>query len=220
MNIGDKVRLVHGREEGVIYAFLPGNVVEIEIEDGFRIPVLRNEIVTISPMESQRMVKAGDLQKIASQSDKIVSRSPVFAEKGIYLAFASINDRALTAYLINNTDWTLPFSATALDESVPNGLAGGVLQPRSSHKLSELLMKDFESWPVFEFKILYYREGKHILPQPLFKKMKCRAQSFYKSKGQAPVLGREAFVYQLDEENLKKKSRLPILIFLRTCGQV
>ena len=81
MNIGDKVRLVHGREEGIIYAFLPGNVVEIEIEDGFRIPVLRNEIVTISPMESQRMVKAGDLQKIASQSDHIVSRSPVFAEK-------------------------------------------------------------------------------------------------------------------------------------------
>jgi hypothetical protein len=63
MNIGDKVRLVHGREEGVIYAFLPGNVVEIEIEDGFRIPVLRNEIVTISPVESQRLVKPAGFEK-------------------------------------------------------------------------------------------------------------------------------------------------------------
>jgi hypothetical protein len=87
MNIGDKVRLVHGREEGVIYAFLPGNIVEIEIEDGFRIPVLRNEIVTISPIESQRLVKPQDSKKIGSQSDIIVSRQAPFAEKGIYIAF-------------------------------------------------------------------------------------------------------------------------------------
>ena len=208
MNIGDKVRLVHGREEGIIYAFLPGNVVEIEIEDGFRIPVLRNEIVTISPVEAQRLVKSQDSQKIGSQSDKIVSRSPVFAEKGIYLAFASVNDRAVTVHLINNTDWILPFTAVAIDQSVQAGLAAGALQPRSTQKLTELVMKDFETWPTFDFKIIYYREGKYSLPQPLTKKLKCRAQSFYKSKGQAPVLGREAFVYQLDEENLKKEELL------------
>ncbi|MCE7040798.1 DUF2027 domain-containing protein [Dyadobacter sp. CY312] len=205
MNIGDKVRLVHGREEGIVYAFLPGNVVEVEIEDGFRIPVLKNEIVTISPVESQRLVKAPDSQKIGSQSDKIVSRTPVFAEKGIYLAFASVNDRAVTVHLINNTDWILPFTATAQDQSVQTGLGAGTLQPRSAQKLSELLIKDFEMWPTFDFKILYYREGRFTLPLPLNKKLKCRAQSFYKSKGQAPVLGREAFVYQLDEENLKKE---------------
>ena len=205
MNIGDKVRLVHGREEGIVYAFLPGNVVEVEIEDGFRIPVLKNEIVTISPVESQRLVKASDSQKIGSQSDKIVSRAPAFAEKGIYLAFASVNDRAVTVHLINNTDWILPFTAISQDQSVQTGLAAGALQPRSAQKLSELLIKGFEAWPTFDFKILYYREGKFNLPLPLNKKLKCRAQSFYKSKGQAPVLGREAFVYQLDEENLKKE---------------
>ena len=89
MNIGDKVRLVHGREEGIIYAFLPGNIVEIEIEDGFRIPVLRNEIVTISPVESQRLVKSSDSKKIGVQSDIIASRPAAFAEKGIYMAFVS-----------------------------------------------------------------------------------------------------------------------------------
>ena len=205
MNIGDKVRLVHGREEGIIYAFLPGNVVEVEIEDGFRIPVLRNEIVTISPIEAQRMVKSGEPAKLAPQSDKIVSRSAAFAEKGIFLAFLSINDRIVIAHLINNTDWILPFVATASEESVSNGLAAGTLMPRTSQKLSELQIKDFESWPTFDFRILYYREGKHNLPQPLLKKLKCRAQSFYKSKAQAPVLSKEAFVYQLDEENLKKE---------------
>jgi hypothetical protein len=205
MNIGDKVRLVHGREEGVIYAFLPGNIVEIEIEDGFRIPVLRNEIVTISPIESQRLVKQQDSKKIGSQSDIIVSRQAPFAEKGIYIAFVTINDRALTLHVINNTDWILPFTAVSLTEQVSVGLGAGVLQPRTSQKLTEVLMKDFESWPVFELKLLYFREGNYLLPQPLTKKIKCRAQSFYKNKGKAPVLDREAFVYQLDDENLKKE---------------
>ncbi|MCE7064261.1 DUF2027 domain-containing protein [Dyadobacter sp. CY326] len=203
MNIGDKVRLVHGREEGVIYAFLPGNIVEIEIEDGFRIPVMRNEIVTISPMESQRLIKSPDAKKIGSQSDVIIPRNAPFAEKGIYLAFVAVNDRAVTMHIINNSDWILPFTAVAAHEQFNTGLAGGVLQPRTAQKLTELIMKDFEAWPVFDFKILYYREGNHTLPQALTKRIKCRAQSFYKNKGKAPVLGKDAFVYQLDEESLK-----------------
>ncbi|WP_138483739.1 Smr/MutS family protein [Dyadobacter bucti] len=205
MNIGDKVRLVHGREEGVIYAFLPGNIVEIEIEDGFRIPVLRNEIVTISPVESQRLVKSSDSKKIGVQSDVIASRPAAFAEKGIYMAFVSVNDRALTLHLINNSDWTLPFTAIAIQENVSTGLAAGVLLPRTSQKLTELQMKDFEAWPVFEFKMLYFRDGNYTLPQALAKRIKCRAQSFYKNKGKAPVINKEAFVYQLDEESLKKE---------------
>jgi hypothetical protein len=205
MNIGDKVRLVHGREEGIIYAFLPGNVVEVEIEDGFRIPVLRNEIVTISPVESQRLVKSPDSKKLGAQSDVIASRPAAFADKGIYMAFVSVNDRALTLHIINDSDWTLPFTAITIQESASTGLAGGVLLPRTSQKLTELQMKDFESWPVFEFKMLYFREGNYTLPQALVKRIKCRAQSFYKNKRKAPVINKEAFVYQLDEENLKKE---------------
>lgn len=205
MNIGDRVRLVHGREEGVIYAFLPGNVVEIEIEDGFRIPVLKNEIVTISPVESQRMVKTDEPQKVGARQDVIVPRNAPFAEKGIYLAFISVNDRALTVHVINNTDWTLPFTAVASSEQGDSGLAGGVLLPRSSHKLTEILMKDFEAWPVFDFKFLYFRDGNHQLPMPLTKRIKCRAQSFYKNKGKVPVLGKDGFVYQIDEESLEKE---------------
>lgn len=206
MNIGDKVRLVHGKEEGVIYAFLPGNVVEVEIEDGFRIPVLRKEIVTISPVESQRMVKPEEAKTVAARADVIVPRNAPFAEKGIYLAFISVNDRALTVHIVNNTDWILPFTAAAASESVSTGLVAGVLQPRTTQKLTEVQMKDFESWPVFDIHVLYFREGNHQLPAALNKRIRCRAQSFYKNKGKVPVLAKDGFVYQLDEENLKREA--------------
>ncbi|GLU55672.1 Smr/MutS family protein [Dyadobacter frigoris] len=205
MNIGDKVRLVHGREEGIVYAFLPGNVIEVEIEDGFRIPVLRNELVTISPVESQRLNRTPAGQTIAPQRERIAPRQVAFSEKGIYIAFVSINDKAVTLHIINNSDWTLPFSATTQFENVHMGLSAGVLQPRTSQKLTELQMKDFENWPVFAFNLLYFREGTFDALLPFQKKIKCRAQSFYKSKGPAPVIGKDAFVFQLDEENVKKE---------------
>ncbi|WP_159468104.1 DUF2027 domain-containing protein [Dyadobacter sp. 3J3] len=205
MNIGDKVRLVHGREEGIVYAFLPGNVIEVEIEDGFRIPVLRSELVTISPVESQRLNRTPAGQSIAPQRERIAPRQAAFSEKGIYIAFVSINDKAVTLHIINNSDWTLPFSATTQVENVHVGLAAGVLQPRTSQKLTELQMKDFENWPVFSFNLLYFREGAFDALLPFQKKIKCRAQSFYKSKGPAPVIGKDAFVFQLDEENVKKE---------------
>lgn len=198
MNIGDKVRLVHGREEGIVYRFLPGNIVEIEIEDGFRIPVLRNELVTVSPVEGERLLRNEVPKKEGTPAFKART---VFAEKGIYLAFAPVNDRELTVYLINNTDWLIPFVVHREHEGQAAGVGSGELKPRTSHKLTDLLAKDFEQWPVFDIQALYYREGNGAIKPPFQKRIKCRAQSFYKRKQAAPVLGREAYLYQLDDEN-------------------
>ena len=53
MNIGDKVRLIHSKEEGIVTRVLPNNVIEIEIEDGFRLPVLKRELAVVSAVEAQ-----------------------------------------------------------------------------------------------------------------------------------------------------------------------
>lgn len=202
MNIGDKVRLVHGKEEGIVYAFLPGNVVEIEIEDGFRIPVLKSEVVTISPVEQQRLIKPFE-NTISKPESEVFRPNKPFSEKGIYLAFVSVNDKTLTVHLVNNTDWIVPYTAIADHGGQRQGLEGGALQARGSQKLTELQSKDFEIWPAFEFNFLFYRAGNYSLPAGLTKRLKCKAQSFYKNKKLAPVINKEAFVYQLDEENLK-----------------
>ncbi|GAB2777194.1 hypothetical protein GCM10027275_20230 [Rhabdobacter roseus] len=200
MNIGDKVRLVHGREEGIISRFLPGNQVEIEIEDGFRIPAMRHEVVLVSPMEGQRMKKAEEKDKIVPRSGAAPRPAGSFAEKGIYLVFVPINDRELTVHLVNNTDWLLPFVAASDHEGTHQGLVGGTLNARSSQKISDLLIKDFEQWPTFDFQVLHFRPGTFTARAPFLKRIKCRAQSFYKKKSQAPVLLKEAYVYQLDED--------------------
>lgn len=198
MNIGDKVRLVHGKEEGIVYRFLPGNIVEIEIEDGFRIPVLRHELVLVSPIEKERLMPAQKDKHIETTVQNR-NKSP-FSRKGIFLAFVPVNDRELTVYLINNSDWILPFVAFQDQETKHTGLTGGVLESRSSKKITDVQIKDFDKWPTFEIQALYFKDGSVEPMQPFQKKIKCRAQSFYKKKQQAPVLNKEAYVYQLDEE--------------------
>ncbi len=208
MNIGDKVRLLHGKEEGIIHAFLPGNIVEVEIEEGFRIPVMRSEVVAVSPVEAQRMapkvvsVKADDSYLPTHRRE-----TKPFAQKGIFLAFIPSNDRELALHLINNSDWTLPFAAYGDHEGKQAGLAAGTLLPRTSQRLTDLLMKDFEQWPSFDVQVLHFKEGSGEMKQPFQKKIRCRAQSFYKRKQSAPVLDKEAYVYQLDEESTPAPSK-------------
>lgn len=198
MNIGDKVRLVHEKEEGIVYRFLTGNVVEVEIEDGFRIQVLQKELVLISPLEGERLLRNEKKEKVPAL---VQSRSvAAFSQKGIFLSFIPVNDRELTVQLINNTDWVLPFIAYKEQEGVQTGLAAGTLEPRTNRKLTEVLMKEFEQWPTFDIQALYFKEGKGEIKLPFQKRMKCRAQSFYKRKQVTPVLNKEGYVYQLDEE--------------------
>ncbi|HAZ25757.1 MAG TPA: DNA mismatch repair protein MutS, partial [Algoriphagus sp.] len=51
MNIGDRVRLLHGKEEGIIRKISSSGRIEVEIEDGFVIPAMKSEAVVISEVE-------------------------------------------------------------------------------------------------------------------------------------------------------------------------
>ncbi|GAB3989405.1 hypothetical protein GCM10028807_14240 [Spirosoma daeguense] len=204
MNIGDKVRLLRAKEQGVVSRFLPGDMIEIEIEDGFRIPVLRSELVPVSPVEAERLLKNNpfDAQKTVAPT-----ASKILANQGIYLAFVPVNDREYTLHLINNTDWEFPYVLG--EESAADGggvqfrgLQGGVLKAKSQQKFNDhYLHADFEKWPTFVLQGLWFRAGKMTLRQPLIKRFKARATTFFKAKTTIPVLNQPGFLTQLDADN-------------------
>ena len=53
MRIGDRVRLLRGTEEGIIVNIKGDKIVEVEIEDGFIIPAMKNEVVVIDKKEAE-----------------------------------------------------------------------------------------------------------------------------------------------------------------------
>jgi hypothetical protein len=203
MNIGDKVRLLRAKEQGVVSRFLSDTMIEIEIEDGFRIPVMRSELVPVSPLEAERLLKTNTF---APQKTVAPAAPAILSNQGIYLAFLPVNDREYTLHLINNTDWE--FAYTLGEESAAptggiqfRGLHGGLLKPKSQQKMNDLYAHArFEDWPTFVVQGLWFRAGKSSLRPPLIKRFKARATTFFKQKTTLPVLNQPGFQTQLDEE--------------------
>jgi hypothetical protein len=197
MNIGDKVRMLRGREEGVVTRFLDGKLVEIEIEDGFRIPVLRSELAIVSTEETAQFKKpaAVDLGKQPAKE--------IIASKGIYMAFVIINDNALALYLVNNTDLDMPYTIGETHQDTYKGLQAGILKRKTSVKVHEVTTQNFENWPTYLLQMLFFKEGSIQLQEPLIKKIRFRANSFFKAKQPAPLLGKDAYLFQIDKENVE-----------------
>lgn len=198
MNIGDRVRLIHSKEEGIITKLLKDNVVEVEIEDGFKLPVLKRELAVISSTENQFFRKSTVLN---DEIKPVAKPTGVNAEKGIFMAFEQKNDREISTYLINNTDFDLPFTLTLGSDKAQRGLLGGCLKAKSFQKsLSDLQMKDFDEWGVFNFQAFYYQNGYFNEKAPFLKKLRLRANNFFNQKKIAPLIEKELIVFQLDAE--------------------
>ncbi|WP_420150069.1 Smr/MutS family protein [Spirosoma sp.] len=212
MNIGDKVRLLRAKEQGVVSRFLPGDMIEIEIEDGFRIPVMRSELVPVSPLEAERLLKNNPY---APQKTVIPSASAILANQGIYLAFVPVNDREYTLHLINNTDWEFPYVLGEESAGVGGGVQfrgvhSGVLKAKSQQKMNDLYTHaTFEEWPTFVVQGLWFRAGKSSLRSPLVKRFKARASTFFKAKTTVPVLQQPGFVTQLDADSQEGLQQTP-----------
>ncbi|WP_017732919.1 Smr/MutS family protein [Nafulsella turpanensis] len=200
MNIGDKVRVLRGKEEGIITRIIDNKLIEIEIEDGFQIPVLKSEVVVVAKEETAYFRQEATSAPAATQPVRVSPQNPP-ANEGVFLAFKPLNDRVVAAYLINNSIQQLPFSFYEEKNNQLKGIACGSLAAGSFSKLSELNIQQFEQWPAYVFQCLFFSpRATDKLKVPLTKKIKFKASSFYKSKKTAPVLNAEAYTFRLDEE--------------------
>lgn len=199
MNIGDKVRLIRSKEEGIVTRFLKNDVVEVEIEEGFKLPVLRKELAVVSQAEDRAFKPQSNIPQ------QVVQRKlgEVKADKGIFLAFLPINDKAVSLYLINNSDWDLAFSLTSGAEKAYRGLLGGFLVARSFQKYGvDLSLKDFDDWANLTFQAFYFNTGYFTERASFSKKMRLRANTFFNQKKISPILAKECYLFQLDGEEM------------------
>ncbi len=202
MNIGDKVRMMRSKEEGIITKFIDTNTVEIAIDGDFRIPVLRREIVVIAREEKSFVALTRDDPKKPGKKAPLqaVKEAPI-ADKGFYMAFVPVNDRVLSLHIINNTDLEVPFTLGEERQQSYKGLYTGVLSKRSTLLSEEVAINDFDKWPTFVLQMLFHRQGVHPLKAPLIRKLRFRANTFFKTLQKAPVINKDAYLFQVDNEH-------------------
>ena len=251
MNVGDRVRLLTGTEEGIITRLLDSELVEVAIDNDFTIPVLRREVVVVAHEEGKNFDRTAPdyrvgqvpgknanaskkdntkrpsqptgppkpvqptlqeaLAAVASSGAGVAksggtastasSKQPA-AAKGVFLALVHQSPELLGVTLINNTEADVLFTYGEETNARPyRTLAADKLGPKASTKpLSFLHMKDFEAWPAVVVQLLPTRLNGDAAYELLTKRQAFKASTFYSSQQPAPVIGKEAYLFQLDEK--------------------
>ena len=253
MNVGDRVRLLTGTEEGIVTRLLDSELVEVAIDNDFTIPVLRREVVVVAQEEGNtfdrnapdfRVGQVPGKNANASKKDKTkrpaqpagpprpaqpslqealaavassgagvakpaggsrpgaaASKQPA-AAKGLFLALVHQSPELLGVTLINNTEAEVLYTyGEETSARSYRALAADKLGPKASTKpLSFLHLKDFETWPAAIFQLLPTRLNGDAAYELLTKRQGFKASTFYSSQRPAPVIGKDAYLFQLDEK--------------------
>ena len=247
MNVGDRVRLLTGTEEGIVTRLLDSELVEVAIDNDFTIPVLRREVVVVAQDEGKNFDrtapdyrvgqvpgKSANASKKDKSQQKYVAPRPAqpslqealaavassgagvakvggpaagttkqpAAAKGLFLALVHQSPELLGVTLINNTEADVLFTYGEETSARPyRALAADKLAPKTSTApLSFLHMKDFETWPAVVVQLLPTRRHGEAAYELLTKRQAFKASTFYSSQHPAPVIGKDAYLFQLDEK--------------------
>ena len=233
MNVGDRVRLLTGTEEGIITRLLDSELVEVAIDNDFTIPVLRRELVPVAAEEGQAFRRAApepSRPATGSKKNKPMGGQPKAtpgaaparaqpagpsaampaaprpatppppAAKGLYLALVHQAPELLALHLVNNTEQEVVYTYGEERQNQYRALTAAQLKAKAaSGALAHLHLKDFEQWPAVVFQLLAFKLNSNVAYDLLTKRQSFKATTFYTSRRPAPVLGKEAYLFQLDE---------------------
>lgn len=207
MNIGDKVRLLHGKEEGIVRKVSSGGRIEVEIEDGFIIPALKTEVVIIAAAEKSYFGESEPAKTVESPL-------PISAPKdqGLYLAFLPINDQQLSLYVINDSNQEYLVHASEVYGTNHRTLLASTLTKGEHKKFDDRMIRDMEEWPSFLLRFIPIQSRLEKAIPPFERQLKMRATQFFKHLSKAPILGKNVYLFamerstqELDIKNLNEE---------------
>jgi hypothetical protein len=194
MNIGDRVRVLHGKEEGVIRKVSAGGRIEVEIEDGFVIPVLKSEVVLVAEAEKNYFGEAH------SPSQVVETPLPISAPKdqGLYLAFVPINDQNLSLYLINDSGQSYLSHASEVYGNNHRTLFAGALGAGEAKKIDDRILKELDEWPTFLLRFIPIQTKLDRAIPAFERQLKMKPTQFFKHLSKSPLIGKSAYLFGLE----------------------
>lgn len=198
MRIGDKVRLLRGTEEGFIVN-IKGNIVEVEIEDGFTIPAVKNEIVVIDKKEAESFA-TGPLE--APKEDQKQQKQSSIAE-GIYLGIDEL-DASLDCYLVNHTEHHVLYSISIEEKKNAVAFSFGICAPYNSKEAGKTAINPQKGEIKFLLQAIVHAEKSRVRKLPIETNLTIQKNQL-KEKVQVQTIGKGVTLFNLEETN-------PILI--------
>jgi len=196
MNIGDRVRLLNRKEEGIIHKLHSDATATVELASGFTTREMVRNLVTIA-VEERIAFKQ-------TPSETAANAARAIATSGVYVAFVHVGKEVYHYYLINNTDLELLISLGIKGLGKYQGIYAGHI-PARTYKRNELMQcNQIKKMPDLHIRAIYHQNGDGKLYDGLDVSIRPSAGELSVFKNlKAPLLDREAYIWQLDKSFTK-----------------
>lgn len=188
MKIGDQVRFLSEKGGGRVAGFQGKNIVLVEDEDGFQVPMSVGEVVVVG----DESYDTGHLVEVKQQQQKTVAKHVVVddpADKPItfkappqerkggdqlsaYLAFVPMEVKELTqtrfeTYFVNDSNYYLRFTYMVAEGGGWQLRATEEVEPNTKLFIEEFGREDLNQMERVAVQLLPYKRGKSFLMKPV-----------------------------------------------------
>lgn len=232
MKIGDQVRFLNEIGGGRVAGFQGKNIVLVEDEDGFQVPMLKTEVVVVGDEDYGTShlveVKASSMkaaQKMNDEeeeetdpADKPITFRPKPEERrggdrlSAYLAFVPMDVKELTqtrfeSYLVNDSNYYLRYTYMTGENNAWTLRAEGELEPNTKEFIEEFGREDLNALEHTIVQMVAYKRDKPFLQKPpVNAQLNVDTMKFYKLHAfrENDFFEQPALIYTLIENDVQK----------------
>lgn len=226
MKIGDQVRFLSEVGGGKVAGFQGKNIVLVEDEDGFQMPMLINEVVVVGEedYDTKHMMEAKNNQaKVDEEPETEPADKPItFKAKpeeraggdklSAYLAFVPMDMKELSQtrfeiYLVNDSNYYLRYVYMTAEGAAWTVRAEGEIEPNTKEYLEEFGREDLNALEHGCIQLIAYKRDKHFLLKPTVNaQVRIDPVKFYKVHAfrENPFFEQTALIYTLIENDVQK----------------
>lgn len=217
--LGDRVKFLNDVGGGVVTKIIGKNMVHVENEDGFEIPVLLSEIIpdtNLSPGEKPTVEQFVKQVKAEVVPEEVAEEEPPVLIEGndeprFYLAFVPGNSNnplegQTSIFLINDCNFFLLYHYSHFNGTEYETREAGKLEPNTKLLLGTISQVDIANLPEFSFQLICYKEKSGRLERPVTRKIGVNPVKFYKSGSfsKSGFFKERAMLFRLNETEMDK----------------
>ncbi len=219
--LGDRVKFLNDVGGGIITKIVSKNMVHVENEDGFEIPVLIHEIILDAEQAPRKEEKPTVEQFIRRGTteipvrEEIVEEPPVLIagndEPKFYLAFLPENSHnplegQTKIYLINDSNFFLLYHYSHFNGQEFETREAGKLEPNTKLLLGAISQAEIANLPEFAFQLIFYKEKALRMEKPISRKISVNPVKFYKSGSfsKSDFFKGKVMLFKLNETQMDK----------------
>jgi dsDNA-specific endonuclease/ATPase MutS2 len=183
--IGDKVRFLNERGEGIVTKIINKTTVGVTIEEGFEIPYVVSELVSVFDGTITASLPANEIAEEPSVTYTSPASTRKETSKGIFLALSpekadNLARSDFNIWLINHTAFNILYCVSLLKNKGYELFDKGEAKPFESKLIETISKKNIDEFNTLKVDVLFYNEKAFEHEPPVSEIVKIKPFKLYK----------------------------------------